>query len=93
MGKQIAIAGTERPTVPEVAAAADGYVVERNKRMKLTVKEKASKVALIATMRKHGLTVYRDDDHTPPLLVTLSSKDDVRVEEVGAKDDDEAKDE
>ncbi len=83
--KQLEIAGTERPKHAEIEAAADGYVQERNKRMKLTVKEKAAKVGLIAAMRKHDILVYRDDEHVPPLLVTLSSKDDVRVEE--ASDD------
>ncbi len=93
MGKQIAIAGTERPQIKEVALLADGYMNERNKRMRLTKKEKDAKSALIVAMRKHGLTVYRDDDHSPPLLVTLSSKDDVKVEEVGGLGSDEGNDE
>ena len=93
MARQASIPGTERPVNKAVANLADGYVIWRDKRMGLTKKEKAAKIALIAGMREHGLTVYRDDDHSPPLLVTLTSKDDVRVEEVGAKDEDEATDE
>ncbi len=94
MAKQLAIAGTERPKNKDVEAAADVYVTERNKRMRMTVKEKSAKVTLIALMREHKLNTYRDDDHSPPLLVTLSSKDDVKVTEVGRdSDDDEGGDE
>ena len=39
--------------------------------------------ALIAAMKKHGLTIYRDDDAAPPLLVTLvAGEDKVKVKRV-----------
>ncbi len=81
--RQLEIAGTERVKNQEVEAAAEGYVDQRNKRMKLSKKEKEAKQALIAVMNKHKLSVYRDDTQNPPVIVTLSSKDDVRVQELG----------
>lgn len=90
MAKQLQVPGTERKVNKAVATAAEAYVSERDKRMKLTEKEKASKDALIAVMRKEGLQVYRADDAEPPVIITLTSKDNVKVTEVG--DDDEGGD-
>ncbi len=87
MGKQLAIAGTERKAIKEVNDAAEQYVEQRDKRMKLTEKEKEAKDALIAVMKKHGLAVYRDDDATPPLTVVLSSSDQVKVSKVEAEEE------
>lgn len=79
--KQLEIVGTERPSNKEVDLAAEEYVEQRNKRMKLTEKEKDAKTALIAVMKKHKLNVYRDESADPPLTVTLETKDGVKVTE------------
>lgn len=55
--------------------------------MVLTQKEKEAKDALIAAMRKAGETVYRDDSSTPPLIITLSSTDNVKVTKVGQEEE------
>lgn len=91
--KQIEIPGTERKTNPEVDAAAEAYLVARNKRMKESKNEKAAKVTLIERMKAHGVGVYRTDTE-PPLVVTVSAKDDVRVTELEGNDEgDDAADE
>ena len=62
----------EKKTIAEVDDAAEQYVKERDKRMTMTEKEVEAKQALIDVMRKHKLTVYKDDNVDPPLIVTLA---------------------
>lgn len=88
--RQAELEGMERKAVKEVDDAAEGYCDVRDRRMKLTKKEKAAKDALIVVMKKHNLTVYRDDNANPPVLVTLSSKDDVTVRAKGDDEQDES---
>lgn len=71
MGKQSEIPGTERKRVKEIDDAAEGYVKARDARMKLTEKEVEMRDALVEAMRKHSLSVYRDSEASPPLLVLL----------------------
>lgn len=87
--KQTQIAGTERKVAPAVNTAGQNYVAIRDKRMTLTKKEKEAKDALIVEMRKAGETVYRDDTSTPPLIITLSSTDNVKVTKVGFEEENE----
>lgn len=92
--KQLEIAGTERQREPEIDSAAEAYVEQRDKRMKLTEKEVTAKEALIAVMKKHKLEVYRDDSVSPPLVVTLvPGKDKVKVTEADAANEGEETDE
>ena len=82
MGRQNEIPGTERQQIQEIDDAAEGYQEAKKKRMKLTEKESEAKLALISVMRKHKVEVYRDDNASPPLLVTLKpGKDNVSVSE------------
>lgn len=88
--RQTQIPGTEDREIKEVNAAAEAYVTQRDKRMKLTEKEVEAKEALIAVMKKHGLTVYRDDEAAPPLIVTLTpGKDKVKVTEAGGDEEED----
>ncbi len=88
--KQLQIAGTEKKAITEVNAAAEAYVEARDERMALTVREVEAREALITVMQKHKLDVYRDDDASPPLLITLiAGEDRVKVSRV-AEDDAEA---
>lgn len=90
MARQTRIPGTDSEKIKEVDDAAEGYVKARDKRMKLTEAETEAREALISVLKKHKLEVYRDDDATPPLLVTLTpGKDKVKVVTV---DDDEGDD-
>ena len=84
--KQSEIPGTERPKVKELDDAAESYVDARDKRMKLTEKEKVAKDALIAVMKKHGHNVYRDESAS--LVVTLvPGKDGVKVSDAADEAD------
>ncbi len=92
--KQLKIAGTEQERIKEVEDAAEGYVDARDKRMRLTKKEVEAHAALLAVMKEHKLTVYRDESVTPPLLVTLiPGKDKVKVAQTEVEDGDEETDE
>ena len=92
--RQGTLKGMESPSNPEINAAAETYREQRDKRMRMTVKEKAAKDALIEAMTKHKLSVYRDNDAAPPLVVTLSEgKTNVHVEEADYESPDEASDE
>jgi hypothetical protein len=78
--KQLKIPGTEGETIKELNDAAEAYVTERDKRMKLTEKEVAAKDTLINVMKNHKLSVYKDDDADPPLIITLTAgKDQLKV--------------
>lgn len=70
--RQKALPGLEKETIGEVDTAAEAYVKERDKRMTMTEKEVAAKDKLIEVMRKHKLTIYKDDNAEPPLIVTLT---------------------
>lgn len=74
--KQAEIPGTERKKVAELDHAAEAYVSARDERMELTEREVEARSALISVMRKHNLTVYRDEDAEPPLIVTLVPGED-----------------
>jgi hypothetical protein len=95
--KQMQIPGTERPSFPKVDVAAEQYEKARDSRMKKSEAEHDAKLALIEAMKKHKLSVYRDDNATPPIVVTLADGDpkvkvtraDLEIPE-GAGDEDEA---
>ena len=87
--KQGELAGMESPSYPEIDAAAEHYVEQRDKRMKLTEKEKVAKDVLIAAMEKQGVQIYRDLTASPPLLVTILTKHNVAVEQQVAGPDEE----
>lgn len=89
--RQTAFDGMKREVDKEVAAAAEAYVTERDKRMKKSKDESEAKIALIEVMKKKGLDVYRDDEADPPVVITLSNKTNVKVTEVD--DEPEATDE
>jgi hypothetical protein len=80
MAKQLEVAGTERKTIKEVTDSAENYREQRDKRMKMSKKEREAKVALIGAMRKHKVEIYKDDTCVPPITVIVSTKDDVKVE-------------
>lgn len=83
MARQQTFPTMKQKRITEVEDAAELYRIERNKRMKATEKEVAAKAKLIEVMKKAGITIYRDDDHKPPLLVLLSAgADKVQVKDV-----------
>jgi hypothetical protein len=65
----------EKKSIKEVDLAAEAYCEARDERMKLTEKEVEARDSLLAVMQKHKLDLYRDDDASPPLLVTIIAGD------------------
>jgi len=84
--RQTRIPGTEGDVDPEVHAAGQLYTKKRDHRMDASVEEKGAKVALINTMKRKGVTIYKDMEADPPVVIVLSSKDDVKVTPLGDDD-------
>ena len=70
--KQKSLPGMEPESIKEIDDAAEAYVKERDKRVRQTVREVDAKTALIDVMKKNKVSVYKDRNCTPPLVVTLS---------------------
>lgn len=77
--KQQELPGMERKTVKELDDAAEHYVAMRDIRIRASENESDAKQTLIAAMRKHEILSYRVADGS--LVVTLASKDNVKVTE------------
>lgn len=80
--RQQEIPGTERKSIKEVDDAAEVYRNARDARMKKSKVEKEKKSDLVNVMLKHGLSVYRDDNAVPPLVVSVDVKHNVKVTNV-----------
>ncbi len=88
--KQLRIPGTEAQKIKELDHAAEAYVMARDERMERTELEVAARDALVSVMTKHKLEVYRDEDHDPPLVITITpgkAKVKVTTAEDGSDDD------
>lgn len=86
--RQSEIPGTERPnSIPELDAAAEKFKASSKKRKRAQDAEIADRETVISLMRKNDLAVYEDRD--ADLIVTLSSKDTVRVEDLNESEDEE----
>lgn len=85
--KQLEVPGTERPnSIPELDAAAEKFKASSKKRKRAQDNEIADRETVIRLMRQHKLSVYEDTDMN--LIVTLSSKDMVRVADLADEADD-----
>lgn len=84
--------GVEHKSIPEVLVAGEAYERARDARMKKSKGEKDAKNALIDVMIKHGETVYKDDEAAPPILITVSTTHNVKVQRV-TEDEDEGDEE
>lgn len=87
--KQLKIPGTQEESNRAVDEAAEHYVELRDSRMQATEAEVEARGVLIAAMKKADLTTYRDNGADPPLLVTLTIEEKVKVSRI---DEDEASD-
>jgi hypothetical protein len=88
--QQLKIPGTEANKIKEVNVAAEAYVDARDERMRKTEMEVTARDVLIEVMKKNKLSVYRDDDVSPPLIVTLApGKDKVKVAKADDSDEGE----
>jgi uncharacterized protein (DUF2384 family) len=81
--KQGELPGMEKKHVKEVEEAGEAYEQTRDARMKLTEDESEKLTSLVEVMEKHKLTVYRNDEAVPPMLITLKAgKTRARVERI-----------
>lgn len=79
--KQLEVPGTERKVIKEIDEAAELFLDKREVLKRAKKKHDEAEVALIAVCKKHGLTVYRDDSVTPPLVVHIAAgKEKAKVE-------------
>ena len=68
--------GVSPVKIKEIEVAADNYVEVRDKRMKLTEKEIASRDVVVSLMKKHNISKYVYDDHQ---IVLEHGADKVKV--------------
>ncbi len=61
--------------IKEISDAAELYETVRDRRMDQLKKEVEANEELVTVMKKHKLKAYKDDNYSPPLLVTLAAKD------------------
>lgn len=61
--------------IKEISDAAESYETLRDRRMAALTKEVEANAELVTAMRKHKLKAYKDDNYSPPLIVTLAAKD------------------
>lgn len=81
--KQKELEGMETATaIPEVDAAAERLKAASKKRKHAQDTEKEAKAILLQLMRDNKLKVYEDHDTNPPLIVMLTTSEDVKVEEL-----------
>lgn len=81
MGRQSEIPGTERPHGDkQLDEMAEQLRKSSKRRKKAQDTEVADKSAIIARMKEKKLTIYECRDVSPPLIIKLNSKDNVRVE-------------
>jgi hypothetical protein len=69
------IPGTKPASFKELDELAEGYLEVQEQRRQLAEEAKGSKAAIIETMKKHGVEMYRFEKHT----FELSQKDVVRL--------------
>jgi hypothetical protein len=82
MARQLRIAGTERPRFKEIDSAAERYQEARQEATHAKDVEAKAKESLVATMKRHGVSEYLDQDAIPPLLITVETgPDKVKVTE------------
>ena len=72
--KQLEIKGAERPSIPALDEAAEGYLLRLYRRMELQREEAEAKEVLEAAMRKHRKKTYAYADGELEYVITLADK-------------------
>lgn len=86
--RQAEIPGTERPnSIPELDAAMEKFKASSKRRKRAQDTEIEDHESCIQLMHKHNLNVYENRD--ADLIITLSTKDTVKVEDLNESDDEE----
>lgn len=90
--KQTRIPGTEDKTPTAVKAAGEAYVTEAAKQSKQQRKTKEAKEVLIAAMEKHEVESFRDDEANPPVIVSLTERQGIKVTKLKRGENEEGHD-
>lgn len=75
--KQKELPGLERQSIKELDVAIETYNEHRNAWVAAREKVQAAKAQLIQVAKEHKVTTYRDETADPPLVLTLTERDDV----------------
>jgi hypothetical protein len=75
--KQVELPGVEKPTIKELDYAIELYAEKKNAWVKARTEVQAAKAKLMELARTHGVTIYRDDNAVPPLVMTLKEREAV----------------
>lgn len=87
--RQGELPGMEEPRNKEIENAAELYHRDMSARVGMSNKEKVSKAALIAVMKKHAVQSYRDSSASPPIMITLKTgKEGVKIDVLEQASDD-----
>jgi hypothetical protein len=92
MTRQTQIPGTEQKTPAAVRAAGEAYVTEASKQAKQQRKTKEAKEVLVAAMQKHEVESFRDDEVSPPVIVSLTERAGIKVTKLKKADGEEGED-
>lgn len=91
--KQAELPGVEKQGNAELDAALELYAEKRDLWVEARTEVQAAKAKLLELAKAAGLTIYRDDNAVPPLVMTLKEREaTLKVTAVGAAapvDDDE----
>lgn len=88
--KQKELPGLERQTIKELDVAIETYNETRNAWVAAREKVQTAKAQLIQVAKAHQVTTYRDETADPPLVLTLTEREDaVKVTEMAPDLDDE----
>jgi hypothetical protein len=85
MARQQTIPGTEAKIPAAVRAAGDAYVEEAAQTAQAKKKADEAKAVLLAAMTKHGVETFRDDDADPPVIVSRTLREGIKVTKVRKK--------
>lgn len=87
--RQKRLPGMEEKVDKGVANRGALYVTKRDKRMNASKDEKAAKEELIRYMLEKKIDTYRDLEADPPVIIVVSTKHDIHVDEIKPENVDE----
>lgn len=73
--KQTELPGVEKPSIKELDAAIELYAEKRDAWVSARTEVQAAKAKLLELAAKHEVTIYRDDTASPPLVMTLKTRE------------------
>lgn len=87
--RQTRIPGTEAKIPAAVRAAGDAYVEEAAQTAQAKKKADEAKAVLLAAMTKHDVQTFRDDEADPPVIVSRTIREGIKVTKLKKKQPEE----